>query len=324
MILDERPSVNAWSGKAEFAIGQDGTLVYGKEFRAPKGRTMIWIDRQGEETKTAFGTGPYGHIAMSPDGLKVAIETYGDRWDVWLGDTQSETKLQFNAGSGFFPIWSPDGKDIYWGHGQDLSLSRRPADGSGPAEASKETGILKTLTPDGEHIVVMKQHQETEWDLWLVPFKGEPVPFIVEPGIQSDCAFSSDGKWFAYRSINEGRDEVFICPYPNVMDGKTRLPGEGRKSRMIFSQDGTELFFVLGGKKLMAAPLSTSPTLSIGEPTLIYAELDTHISTGFPYAPQPDGQRFLVIKEDPAFLSPRPELHVVVNWIEVLKAKLKP
>ncbi len=74
----------------------------------------------------------------------------------------------------------------------------------------------------------------------------------------------------------------------------------------------------------MAVPISRTPTLSIGDPKLLYADLSVSMGTGQGYGPMPDGQRFLVIKEDPAFLTPRPELHVVVNWIEVLKAKLKP
>ena len=117
---------------------------------------------------------------------------------------------------------------------------------------------------------------------------------------------------------------MFISPYPNIMDGRTRVPGEGSKTRPIFSADGTELFFVQDDTKLMAASLTTTPTLAIGEPKLICDELDVHITTGFHYAPTPDGQRFLVIKEDPDFLEPRPDLNVVVNWIEVLKAKLSP
>ena len=74
----------------------------------------------------------------------------------------------------------------------------------------------------------------------------------------------------------------------------------------------------------MTASLTTTPILEIGEPKLICDELDVDITTGFHYAPTPDGQRFLVIKEDPDYLELRPELNVVVNWIEALKAKLNP
>jgi hypothetical protein len=111
-------------------------------------------------------------------------------------------------------------------------------------------------------------------------------------------------------------------PLPNHT--QDRAPGDGPKSRPVWSADGNELFFIEDDVKLMAAPVSTTPTLSIGEPKLICADLDVNLSAGTCYAPMPDGQRFLVIKEDPAFLTPRKEIHVVVNWIEELKAKMNP
>ena len=58
----------------------------------------------------------------------------------------------------------------------------------------------------------------------------------------------------------------------------------------------------------MAVPISRTPTLSIGDPKLLYADLSVSMGTGQGYGPMPDGQRFLVIKEDPAFLTPRPEI----------------
>jgi hypothetical protein len=322
VILDERPSINPWSGKVELAVGQDGTLLYGKEFRPPRGRTLVWVDRQGVETPTGFGPNSYGHIAMSPSGSKVAIETYGDRLEMWLGDTQTETKIRFDPASGFNPIWSHDGKEIIWGSDEALTLSRRAADGSGPVEEMNATGLLRSTTPDG-HVVVMRQGQATNWDLWLVPPEGEPVPFIVEPGMQLGCAFSRDGKWVAYRSIGDGRIDLFVRPYPNLMDGKLRVSGGGRNpSRPIWSADGSELFFIMDGAKLMAAPVTTTPELVVGEPKVLYADLNARLDAGTEYAPMPDGQRFLVIKEDPGFLEPRTELNVVLNWIEVVKAKM--
>jgi Tol biopolymer transport system component len=205
-----------------------------------------------------------------------------------------------------------------------LALTRRAADGSTPAEVLGAKGVLRTMTPDGQHIVVTREGQATSWDLWLASPDGELVPFIVEPGMQGECAFSQDGKWVAYRSIDDGRSNLFVCPYPNVMDEKRRVPGGGNPSRPIWSQDGSELFFIRDGVNLMAAPIATTPALTIGEPELLFADLNASLESGTEYAPMPDGQRFLVIKEDPAFLRPRPELHVVVNWIEELKAKMRP
>jgi serine/threonine protein kinase/Tol biopolymer transport system component len=323
VILEERPESAGWSAWAGFAVGQDGTLVYTPARPDPTGRTLVWIDRQGEVSPTFFGTGPYGHIALSPSGTKVAIEQYGrDAISLWVGDTQSETKTRFSAESGFNPIWSPDGKQIIWSGLEADTVYRRAVDGSGPLEKFKARGLLRSITPDGQKLVVGRQGQDTNWDLWIAPMEGESIPFIVEPGFQYDCAFSSDGQWMAYRSVLGGRSDLFVCPYPNVGGEKTRVPGDGNKSRPIWSLDGSELFFIIDDSKLMAAPVAVTPTLSVGTPEMIYANLDVHLTAGTEYAPMPDGERFLVIKEDPAFLTPRPEINVVVNWVEELKAKM--
>ena len=57
---------------------------------------------------------------------------------------------------------------------------------------------------------------------------------------------------------------------------------------------------------------------------MIYADLDARLGNGYEFAPMPGGERFLVIREAAAFRNERPEIRVVVNWFEVLKAKLKP
>ena len=84
-----------------------------------------------------------------------------------------------------------------------------------------------------------------------MPADGEPTPLIVEPGYQFECAFSRDGKWMAYRSAASDRSDVFVCPYPDMNSGRVRAPGDGPKSRPVWSADGNELFFIEDDVKLM-------------------------------------------------------------------------
>ncbi len=69
----------------------------------------------------------------------------------------------------------------------------------------------------------------------------------------------------------------------------------------------------------------TGEDVLFGEPTRVHDGLLP--ATGFfdyrPFDVMPDGQRFLVIQEDPNAPPPRPEIRVVVNWIEELRAKLE-
>ncbi len=325
VLLEERPYTWRWLSHAGYTVSQDGTLVYRPYQPAAHGRTLIWIDREGHDTSTSFGPGPYGHVAISPSGSKVALEQYdGDEFSLWMGDIQSESKSRFSSESGFNPVWSPDGTQLIWASNEADSLNRRAVEGSGPIEKFAVRGLLRAAAPDGEQFVVSRIGEDTNWDLWLASIGGEAEPFIVEPGFQYDCAFSNDGKWVVYRSILSGGSELFVCPYPDVTAEKVRVPGVGNKTRPIWSRNGSELFFIRDDDKLMVAPVTTSPTLSIGEPKMLYADLDVDLNAGSCYAPMPDGQRFLVIKEEPTRINKRPEIHVVVNWIEELKAKLNP
>ena len=70
--------------------------------------------------------------------------------------------------------------------------------------------------------------------------------------------------------------------------------------------------------------VTTTPTVQFGEPVSIYdgmvafSELNAR-----PFDVMPDGQRFLVIQEDPFAPAERPELSLVLNWIEELRARFE-
>lgn len=85
--------------------------------------------------------------------------------------------------------------------------------------------------------------------------------------------------------------------------------------------DGSELFYHQEDK-LMSVPITLNPPLSFGTPGVVYRGIDIDV-LGRAYDVMLDGQRLLVIKEDPLVPDRRLEIRVVVNWIEELHARIE-
>ena len=87
----------------------------------------------------------------------------------------------------------------------------------------------------------------------------------------------------------------------------------------VWSRDGRELFY-RGGDDLIAITVTTAPTLVLGERRKLL-DLSAYDPGYFhEFDVSPDGQRFLLIRTDPASRPVR--LNVMLNWVETLKTKV--
>ena len=126
---------------------------------------------------------------------------------------------------------------------------------------------------------------------------------------------SPDGRFIAYQAAGE----IYVRPFPRVTDGSWQVSTDGG-SRPLWARNGRELFYLDRESKLTTVPVQTSgPALVHGSPV---RALDTAYARGLggsrPYDVSPDGQRFLMIKEDLTAAKPA-GLIVVLNWPEELK-----
>ena len=68
--------------------------------------------------------------------------------------------------------------------------------------------------------------------------------------------FSPDGHWVAYQSNESGRFEIYVQPFPGLVESRGfRQPGEPRHGG---GMTGKELFFMSPDLKLMAARVQAS------------------------------------------------------------------
>ena len=113
----ENVSTNGPSGTGDYAVSQNGVLVYVNSDSAGGGTTLAWADRKGAtqalpgQARKDWGTG-----RLSPDGRRVANSITADKGaDIWVLDTDrgNPTRLTF-GGANDSPIWTPDGKRIVY------------------------------------------------------------------------------------------------------------------------------------------------------------------------------------------------------------------
>ena len=104
----------AGSGSAQFALSQEGSLLYVRGDPYGGKRTLVWVDRRGVVQPLSAPSRSYVQPRISPDGQHVAVIVRDPQTDVWRYDFDRGTlaRLTFNIREEETPIWSPDGKWI--------------------------------------------------------------------------------------------------------------------------------------------------------------------------------------------------------------------
>jgi dipeptidyl aminopeptidase/acylaminoacyl peptidase len=90
------------------------------------------------QVQLTHDTVPDRHPKWSPDGTKIAFESYRGNWEIYVinADGTAETRLTNDSAYDFEPDWKPDGTKIAWRTGR--------FDG---------VGDIATMNPDGTGIV---------------------------------------------------------------------------------------------------------------------------------------------------------------------------
>ena len=130
---------------------------------------------------------------------------------------------------------------------------------------------------------------------------------------------SPDEHWLAYVSDESGKEEVYACSFPDLIN-KIQISKDGG-IEPLWSKKGNELYYRdVTGHKIMAVRFIAEKDLQIGKPRLLFQGKFRASSGpwGRNYDITPDGSMFLMIEEG-VMASEATQINVVLNWTQELK-----
>jgi len=311
-----------------FLLSAEGTAYYllGRSEFAPgpvPNAAVVWVDRTGRvepvDSSWQVNTGGTddGYIgtdwglALSPDGRRIALSLLTEvGTDIWIKQLPARpaTRLTLHGGVDRSPAWTRDGRAITF-------LSDRAV----------PTGTDGKRSP----FRVWEQVADGTGEPRLVGGVDSLERRIAAAGSAGSDAkaavLSPDSRWIAYVSNEQGANEVFVRPFPNVNGGKWQV-SSGGGSAPLWAHSGRELFYAAKGK-MHAVTISPGPPFSADPPRILFTIPDRVRAgslAGGTFAVTPDDRRFLMVRDNSwGDMAGTPTLVVVHGFFDELRAKLK-
>ena len=324
------------SGAANFSISDSGSLVYvpGASSFEEVSRELVRVDREGNASPVTDTLGDWESPRFSPDGQRLAVRRMGPAGgtdqDVWILDLSRGTLTRLTFGDGLRPLWSPDGRTVFFGsiRAGVYNIFSKPADGSGPAQqvTNSPVGVYPAaITSDGQTLVFRQGGAGQNFDIGSVRLEGagEPEMLLETSFHEHTPKLSPEDRWLAYVSNESDRDEIYVTRFPT--GGKWQISTEGGTEPM-WSRDGRELFY-RNGEQMMAVTISAGPEPSLGRPTMLFeGPYDLKAGPGATnYDVTPDGEGFVMIRipAAPAGVSGQTlHINVVLHWFQELTERV--
>ena len=318
-------------GYAPYAVASNCSLAYlAGDAAGGRTRTLVWVDREGQEESVATPPRGYVYPRISPDGTQVALDVRDQEFDIWTWDVRRETltRLTFDPGLDRFPVWTPDGRRVVFSsvRAGAPNLFWKAADGTGAAERltdSPNTHFPHSLSPDGTWLV-FEQLSGTGRDLVMMSLEGDRAAEVLlgTEFNELNGDISPDGNWLAYESNASGRNEVYVRPFPDVDGGQWLISTDGGRTP-LWAPDGRELFY-REPRAMMVVPVQTETTFAAGNPELLFEGNYFGASSGRSFDIAPDGERFLMITQGGTTddTSTQTRIVVVENWLDELAQRV--
>ncbi len=319
-----------------FLVSHEGTAYYllGRPEFAPgplPNAVVVWVDRTGhvepvDSTWQVNTGGSYGPmdmetewgLALSPDGRRIALTLLTDRGtDIWIKQVPAGplSRLTLYAGADRSPAWTPDGRAVTFlsdrpissestGKVNTFNVWEQAIDGAGEPRLlwGKDNPTDASLSPDGHWLLLGATRQKE------APAQRELL--AAQPGVDSlarrivpagsdasGAALSPDSRWIAYVSNEQGANEVFVRPFPDVSGGKWQV-SSGGGSAPLWAHNGRELFYVANGK-MNVVTIHPGPRFTAEPPRVLFTIPDgirAGSAIGGTFAITPDDRQFLMVR----------------------------
>ena len=309
-------------GVAEFALSDNGSLVYAPGFSRTLDCRVVWVDRTGRVEPLIETPRPFGPLSLSPDGRTLALQVQGGIDSIWLYEMARGTLTRWTAEwDNGTPVWAPSGREIAFTSPREgaWNLYKQAVEGAEPAgrlTTSDYTQTAGSWSPDGAVLAYHEDAGESGADIWLHSLSRghEPEPFLNGRANEMVPAFSPDGRWIAYQSDETGEFEIYLRRFPGG-GGMSRV-STGGGSYPVWNPNGKELFY-LSGNRMMAVAVETEGELVLGRPAVLFERRFSPLGYA-DFAVTPDGQRFIALDDSVAEPAPT-HLVLVQSFGEELK-----
>ena len=326
--IAEHVATNLGTSLPLFSVSETGTLVY-HSGESIGSWNPLWMNRDGKQigsiTQSDFYVGP----VLSPDGTRLAVEIFSgtqSTGDIWIFDLArgTNTRLTFGPASQISPLWTPDGKTIFYASNPKgvSHIYAKAADGSGAERLVLETNDISefpdSFSPDGRYLSYTRRPKgQIPYHIWVLPLFGDGKPFpIVQTNFDDGYSqISPDGKWMAYQTNESGRREIYITAFPG--GGAKWQVSTGGGTSAKWRRDGKEIFFLDPADKIVAVDVNASGgAVQLGVPHELFQTVGIQREYG-PFDVTADGKKFLVnsgnLKEGTEPMT------LVLNWPAELK-----
>ncbi len=347
-MVDTGPAVDlvevvrgAQSSSHLFAASGTGDLLYAKGAFPRIPHEVVWVTRDGEVTPIdpgwTFDPGWNNRgLSLSPDGSQLTISAASEyrQLDVWLKNLPqgAEGPLTSHPGSDVRPRWTPDGQTVTFLSDRGRSIrgyavySKSALRTEDPVPlADQEVSIAEAVySPDNEWLLVRTGGEGrgisgTGRDVWKMR-PGTDSADIVLGGDFDEKAISfshPDGRFLLYESDENGHNEVYAKPFPNVDDYTRPISTDGGVMP-LWGRQGGEVFYVDPENWMWVATVEKDPVLAVTNRTRLF-----QIPEGI-LLPQdeqytlydiaPDDDRFIMFRAAGS-AEANTELMLVQNWI---------
>ena len=228
------------------------------------------------------------------------------------------------------PLWTPDGKDVLFLSDRNgaVEVFRRRADGTQRAESIVRVGqnaTLSSVSPDGKILLYDDQRSGTGRDIMQVSLVGEAnsVPLLASVAAEQHAHISPDGRWLAYASTELGEREILVRPFPDVDGGGPYRISLNGGEEPLWSPRGDAIYY-RQGNTFRRASLEVGAAVVVTRRDTLFEgagflrSLEFRVNT---YAIDPDGERFLMIRDVDGDDRNR-EIVVVQDWLAEIADRL--
>ncbi len=295
ILLSRNIAINGNFGNAQFEVSNTGTIVFVYGPRIEQGYLAIMdSDGQLKERLENFPISAFSRFALSPDERFLAVTIASDSDDIWVYDILEKTRRKLTSqGANRDPVWTPDGKEIYYRSSEQNRL-----------------GLYKVSAFGGQ------RRKIAGFDSWYIRpiFGSSSTPMLLEVNkaivdiadvsdlesvdttsqhVSWGSAISPDDKWVTYVSDRTGEYEVYLSPMPFDPENARQVSIDGG----IFpswSSDGKKISY-LNKNKLYRVDLGDGSPSAIPAPIELF-EHDWAVVPGMNYVPYGTEGEFIAVQ----------------------------